>query len=69
MTTETETKVKAGVKTSEFWLTLVVEAIGALMASGAIADGSKTAMICGAVLSILGVLGYQAQRTKAKTGE
>jgi hypothetical protein len=54
--------MKAGYKTTEFWIGLVPQLLGAAMASGIIPSQSQVGQIVGLVVSALGSLGYTAQR-------
>jgi hypothetical protein len=58
---------KPGYKTTEFWLSLLVVVLGAVMASGALPEGSVVGQIIGGIMAILGQLGYTAARAKSKT--
>jgi len=58
---------KPGYKTTEFWLSLLAMLLGALMASGVIAEGSTVAQILGIVLAGLAQLGYTAGRAQVKS--
>jgi hypothetical protein len=60
------TTQKPGYLSSEFYLSLLPTILGALMASGVFADDSVPAKIIGAVLAVLGALGYAAGRTMVK---
>ena len=57
---------KPGWKSSELYLSLLPTILGAVMASGLVADGSVAAKVIGAVLAVLGVLGYTAGRSFVK---
>jgi len=59
--------MKPGIKTSEFWLTLFAQVLGALLASGVIAPESNWAKVAGAVLMGLTALGYGISRGMAKS--
>lgn len=65
-------RTKPGYKTTEFWLSTIAMALGALMASGALdkvpAD-SIWAKIVGGVIVVLASLGYTAGRAKVKSTE
>lgn len=58
-----------GYKTSEFWITVVVVALGALMSSGLLAGDSSVMRVAGVVMSTLKALGYTASRTLLKAQE
>ena len=61
--------MKSGYKTSEFWLSLLVMILGALLSSGAIADGGLAATIIGGALALLGGLGYTFNRMGVKKAD
>ena len=63
------TTVKAGWKTTEFWLSTVALVLGLVLASGALPDGGLAAQIVGGVLSVLAQLGYTAARAQVKAAE
>jgi len=58
--------ISPGYKTTEFWLTVLVTVCGAIMASGALPEGSLVGQIIGGVMVILGQLGYTAARAQVK---
>lgn len=58
---------KPGFKTTEFWLTLLANAIGGTLASGLVIEDSTIAKILGVALMLLSTLGYQYARAKVKT--
>tara|TARA_B100000029_G_scaffold119127_1_gene112235 strand:+ start:1503 stop:1718 length:216 start_codon:yes stop_codon:yes gene_type:complete len=60
--------MKKGVKTSEFYICLVVLALGALMQSGVISDGGNVAKITGGAMEVLAALGYTWSRATIKLG-
>src|ERR1051326_4622778 len=60
----TPAPVKAGWKTSEVWMHLIVTVAGLVVA--ALPSDSKAVQIAGMVLSILSALGYTASRTSVK---
>lgn len=64
--TATTTAVKPGYKTTEFWLSTIALALGVIMSSGVIGDGTVAAQIVGGAMSILATLGYTAARAQAK---
>jgi hypothetical protein len=66
-TTET-TSVKAGYKTTEFWLSVAAMIVGALFASGIFPVESTGEKILGLAATVLTALGYQVSRTLAKRG-
>lgn len=61
--------MKPGYKTSEFWLTLAVVVLGALMASGLFGPEHWVASAIGMALAALKAMGYTASRAKVKFGE
>jgi hypothetical protein len=68
LTVSSESNVKAGYKTTEFWLSLVAAVLGLLIASGLVAEGSTTMQIIGLIASMLTAMGYTVVRGKAKSG-
>ena len=60
------TDTKPGIATSEFWLSLVAVILGALAASGLIADGSTAMRVVGLAITVLAALGYTGSRTVVK---
>lgn len=68
----TNADVKPGWRSTEAWLTLAAQVLGALLYSGLFsADDpveAKILKIGGVLLAILSALGYQAQRGLVKTG-
>jgi hypothetical protein len=58
--------LKAGWKTSEFWLTMGANIIGALMASGIIVEGTIWGKAIGLAAMVLSTLGYQVSRAQVK---
>jgi len=58
--------MKPGYKTTEFWLQLLAQLFGALMASGVLAADTPYAKLVGVVLMVLGALGYTYQRGVVK---
>jgi len=57
---------KPGYKTTEFWLSLVAMALGAVMASGVIAPETTWERVIGLVIAGLTSLGYTGARLKLK---
>jgi hypothetical protein len=57
---------KPGWKTSEFWLSLIAVICGALVAGDVVTESSTIGKAVGAVISVLGALGYTASRTAVK---
>ena len=60
--------MKAGWKTTEFWLTLVAGTLGTVIASGGIEVGSPLAKGLAVAAGILAVMGYSVSRGIAKKG-
>ena len=60
--------LKSGLKSTEFYMTLAANTVGALLASGLISDGGTAAKILGVGMIVLSTMGYQYQRTKLKVG-
>lgn len=67
MTTSTP---KPGVKTTEFWITVLVSVLTSLVGLGVIdvSEGSDLDQIVGLVAPVLVALGYNISRGKAKSG-
>lgn len=61
-------KSKPGYRTTEFWLALVATLAGAVMASGALAEGSTWDRLAGAVVAALASVGYTVGRSTVKKG-
>ena len=61
--------MKPGYKTTEFWLTALAMLLGALMASGLLAEGSMPLQVAGMVSVVLAKLGYTSSRTKSKVAD
>lgn len=59
---------KPGYKTTEFWLSLLAIVIGGVLASGLVSS-DQVLKLLGAASSILGALGYTAQRGFVKTAD
>ena len=64
-----ETPAKPGWKTSEFWLTLVANFVGACFASGVIAEGTTWGKLLGLAAMVLSTLGYTVNRTIQKKNQ
>ena len=58
--------MKAGYKTTEFWLTVTATILGLLFASGLISDGSQADKIFGMASTVLASMGYSVSRGIAK---
>ena len=61
-----EDEPKLGIKTSEFWFSVVAAIAGLLYASGVIAPESGGDKILGLVATILSAMGYTISRGIAK---
>jgi len=59
---------KAGVKSSEFWLSLGACLVGALLASGAVSNALALQVLGGAA-TLLAALGYSTTRAWVKSSE
>ena len=57
---------KPGWKTTEFWLSLISVICGAIVAGDVVTESSTIGKAVGAVISMLGALGYTASRTAVK---
>ncbi len=57
---------KPGYKTTEFWMSMIAIALGAVVASGAIEIDGASAQIVGLVESALVALGYTGARLTLK---
>jgi hypothetical protein len=57
--------MKPGIKTTEFWMTLIVVVLGAIQDSGIITKASISSDI-GTALTVLAALGYTYSRTVVK---
>jgi hypothetical protein len=57
---------RKGLRTTEFWLSLLVVVLGALQVAGLLGQGSLVEKVAGAVLAVLAQLGYGAMRVKLK---
>ena len=60
------TKQKPGWKSTEFWLSLAAVICGALIAGDVVTETSTVGKAIGAIVSVLGALGYTASRTAVK---
>lgn len=58
--------MKAGYKTTEFWLTVTATVLGLLFASGIVSDGSQADKILGMASTVLATMGYSISRSIAK---
>lgn len=61
--------MRTGYKTTEFWLSLVAMLVGALIASGVLADGGMPLQVAGMVASALAAMGYSSSRAKSKQAD
>lgn len=61
--------MKPGIKTSEFWLTLVMHIVAIVTLIASAFGGDEVLAVTAIIAEVLGQLGYTASRTKAKTGE
>lgn len=57
---------KPGYKTSEGWLTLLAEVVGAMLATGFLGTGSSLEQMLGIGAMVLAAMGYTASRTIVK---
>ncbi|MBG94866.1 MAG: hypothetical protein CL793_06395 [Chloroflexi bacterium] len=57
---------KPGWQSTEFWLSLVAVICGAIVAGDVVSETSTVGKAIGAVVSVLGALGYTASRTAVK---
>ena len=55
-----------GYRTTEFWLSLIAVICGALVAGDVVTETSTIGKAIGAIISVLGALGYTASRTAVK---
>lgn len=60
------TEIKAGYKTTEFWLSAVAAIIGLVYASGVIGEGTQVDKVVGFAAAALTTLGYSVSRGLAK---
>lgn len=59
-------EIKPGYRTSEFWLTIVAQAVGALLASGAFEMDGAIGQLLGVIAIVLSQAGYAVSRGIAK---
>lgn len=57
---------RSGIKTSEFWVSLIVILLGAFMTSGLFANEHWSMKVVGLVTSLLSALGYTFARASVK---
>jgi len=60
--------MRPGIKTTEFWISLVLTFLGALLAFGVIEPDSAPAKWVGAILATGSAMGYAVSRGLAKKG-
>ncbi len=64
--------MKPGIKTTEFWLNLIVSLLGVLVATGVITPADQSALadaaakLAGAVMACISAAGYAVSRGRAK---
>jgi len=58
--------MKPGVRTSEFWLSMIAVIVGSVIASGVLPETHWIAKIAGVVSAVLASLGYSISRGIAK---
>jgi hypothetical protein len=61
--------MKPGWKTTEFWLSLAAQLVGAAAASGALPGTGTTAQVVGLASAALAAFGYTAGRSSVKKAE
>ena len=61
--------MKPGYKTTEFWLSLVAVALGAVAASGVIPAESAWERVVGLIVSALAAIGYTGARLAVKKAQ
>lgn len=64
----TDTAVKPGYKTTEFWMTAGATAVGLAIASGIVPDTGMWPKIVALVVSAFAAMGYTVSRTAVKNG-
>lgn len=57
---------KPGVRSSEFWLTAAVQAVGGALEYVALHGGGVAPLVAGAALQALSLFGYTWSRTRVK---
>jgi len=57
---------RSGIRTTEFWITLVVVIAGLLPTSGLFPEGHWAVKVCGLVVSVAAALGYTVARGSVK---
>ena len=63
---EDKDQIKAGWKTTEFWMSVAAALAGLLYASGVIAPESSGDNVLGLIASVLAAMGYSVARGLAK---
>lgn len=63
------TSITPGVKTSEFWLTLVTTVLGGSVVVGLVPDAGTLSKLVALLLMVLGSYGYTAKRTELKENQ
>lgn len=61
--------MRAGIKTTEFWLSLVVVALSGLVTSGYVAETHWSVKLASAIVAGAATLGYTVARAKVKVQE
>jgi len=64
----TGTTVKAGYKTTEFWMTAGATVVGLAIASGIVPETGVWPKIVALVISAFAAMGYTVSRTAVKNG-
>lgn len=57
---------KPGIKTTEFWLTLIANVLGIALLTGIVVPGSEVAKWAGLLTMVLATYGYQYTRAQVK---
>lgn len=65
-TTDTADPPKPGIRTTEFWLTVLASVLGILMASGVVVADTPWARVIGGAITFLSTLGYTWKRSDVK---
>lgn len=60
---------KSTYKCTESWVLVAISALGALMSTGIVAEGSMASQIVGGILAVAGALGYGKARVDLKTAQ
>lgn len=64
--TDTADPPKPGIRTTEFWLTVLASVLGILMASGVVVADTPWARVIGGAITFLSTLGYTWKRSDVK---